>query len=127
MTTRDDNRREFTRVPIRVSAEVRCQSGGVLKGFASDLSLNGLFLGGAGHVPVGTRCDVQLSLDGGGEIMTIEAVGQITRSGVDGVAVTFDQIEADSFDHLRNLVLYNSPDPDRVSDEFLGHLGIKPR
>jgi len=127
MPNHSDNRREFTRIPIRVNAELRCAPDTVLVGSASDLSLNGLFLSNAQGVPVGTRCDVRLSLEGGAEVMTIDAQGSITRSGMDGVAVTFDQIDADSFEHLRNLVFYNSPDPDRVSDEFLGHLGIKPR
>ncbi|MBI5095149.1 MAG: PilZ domain-containing protein [Candidatus Hydrogenedentes bacterium] len=125
--TEGRNRREFTRIPIKVGVEVRCDSGVVLTGVVSDLSLNGLLLAASEGAPVGARCDMRLRLDGGGEILTVEAKGQITRSDAEGMAITFDQVDADSFEHLRNLVLYNSSDPDRVSDEFLGHLGIKPR
>ena len=43
------------------------------------------------------------------------------------MAVQFNEMETDSFVHLRNLVLYNSADTARVEQELRDHLGLRRR
>jgi hypothetical protein len=42
------------------------------------------------------------------------------------MAIEFDRVEVESFEHLKQLILLNSSDPDNVWEEFERHLGLKP-
>jgi len=38
--------------------------------------------------------------------------------------VSFDTVDLDGYQHLRQLVLLNSPDPDRAAEEIDQHVGL---
>ncbi|MEO8633766.1 MAG: PilZ domain-containing protein [Gemmatimonadales bacterium] len=117
------HRREFSRVPVQLRAEMSVAGVQLPEGVMESLSLKGGFFRGTTVPPVGTRCDVRLHLEG--TEIEVHTQGHVVRQSVEGAAIQFDQIVGiDSLEHLRNLVLYNSHDPAQVEQEFHDHLGL---
>ncbi|MEW5700882.1 MAG: PilZ domain-containing protein [Candidatus Zixiibacteriota bacterium] len=117
--------REFTRIPFRRTAEIVTDATGVVAEATRDISAKGLFVEGTSVLPPGSPCRVRLSLLGVPDTATIETEGRIVRAEPDGAAVEFTGMDLDSFHHLRNLVLYNAPNPVQIENEFENHLGLR--
>lgn len=119
------HRREFSRVPVHLKAELTA-NGVVYEGGAMEnLSLKGGFFRIADGPAEGSACDVRLHLDG--TEIVVHAQGTIVRTGVAGSAIQFTEIVGlDSLEHLRNLILFNSHNPTQVEQEFHQHLGLRP-
>lgn len=124
MTTEPSNKREFTRVPVHCRAEVRRAGRQIPCTAISTLSMNGMFVQTDEPVPVGTECEINISLVE--HEIEIELLASVVRNYPDGIAFQFTKILGpESYGHLRNLVLYNASDTDKVEDEFESHAGIK--
>ena len=120
----DAGKRETTRVPVHFGATVQIGDTVIMVDRTSDISLKGLYVL-ADNLPTrGSECVVTLNLteDGGSHI---EVAGKIARINKDGFAVEFNEIDVDSYEHLKNLVMYNSTDADEVEKDFDSHLGLK--
>lgn len=116
------NNREFTRVRTRILVDVEA-GGKKISGDVRDISLNGLWLPTTVPVSERTHCRVTIHL---AEAITIRADGVVIRSEPDGIAVHFlELLELESYEHLRNLILYNAVDPARAEQEFDRHLGLR--
>ncbi|GJL65246.1 MAG: hypothetical protein NPIRA05_02170 [Nitrospirales bacterium] len=122
-------RREFTRVVVKLEAEL--QSGGTkrIKGCLCDLSLNGFYLECTESLPMHSDCQVALFLDGGIGDFCIQASGVVARVDDSGIAIQFTNILGEeSLTHLHNLVMFNSHDQvPLVEEEIQGHIGLKPK
>ena len=117
--------REFTRNPVHVHAIVKAEDGHAIAGRTEELSMNGLFVRCADRLPEGSRCHVTLTLgDGESRIEVAARVANVTDTGM---GVAFDEMDPDSFAHLKRLVLYNAADHGRVGAEIENHLGFKER
>lgn len=118
------NKREFTRVPVQVPIEVQVGDRtfhGLLTG---NLSMKGLLVETSELLPEGTTCVVRIVLAKG--IAEIRAEASVVRVYPGALALQFTRIlGTESFEHLRQLVLYNAADPAQVEDEFHDHSGIK--
>ncbi|MGE0684275.1 MAG: hypothetical protein AB7P69_25630, partial [Candidatus Binatia bacterium] len=69
-----------------------------------------------------------LLLGGKESPVRVEVGGKVVRVDTDGMGVEITEIVGvESFEHLRNLVRYNSADTDQVEQEFHDHIGIKRR
>ena len=89
--------------------------------------LTGLYLFCPESLPLGKACQVTLFLGEGQSQIHIEAKGRVIRTDDTGMGIALTEIMgADSFDHLRNLVMYNSACPNLVESEFKSHIGLKP-
>jgi hypothetical protein len=117
--------REFTRNPVHVRVTVRAEDGTEIDGHSEQLSLNGLFVRSEDGLPVGSRCHVTLTLGDGAS--RIEVAAEVAHAERGGMGIAFDEMEPDSFAHLKRLVLFNARDPDRVEAEIENHLGFKDR
>ena len=126
--TQHVNRREFTRAQACVEGEVLAlgESRPIL-GQTKNVSIGGMYFSCQKPFPTGTECRLILFLDGADGKTRIEATGTVTRSGEGGLGIQFTAIELDSFQHLRNLVLYNADETEEVEQEFKIHLGLKRR
>ena len=116
--------REFTRVHVKVLTEVMVD-GRTIRSFDSqDLSLKGMLVRTEERLPPGTPCEVRVLLgDGSVEIL---ADGVVVRDYAEGFAGQFTRLLGlESYEHLKNLVLYNAPDPYRIEQEFQEHLGLR--
>jgi hypothetical protein len=123
MTT-EPSKREFTRVSVELRAQMTVGDRAVAGSGAKNISMKGLLFETSEQLPVGTECDVVLFL-GDGDIQ-IETQGNVVGLYADGIAVQFSKIMGiDSFEHLKNLVLYNAPDLEQVEHELDIHTGIR--
>lgn len=118
-------RRDVSRVPVEFAVTVDAGDGRIIEGDASkDVSLQGLFVVTEDKLSPGEACRVTIHLDG---TQGISVAAQVTRITDEGFAVEFSSIPIEDYDHLRNLVLYNSGHVDRTEAEFDEHLGLKRR
>ncbi len=116
-------KRRNTRVSFQTSVDLEC-GGKVFSGCESrDLSLKGVFLAGVGGVEPGSACELTIRLSGGSSDLSFRLKGEAVRVDADGVGIIFTEIDLDSFYHLRNIVYYNSGDPDRLAEEFISQIG----
>ena len=123
MPSNSDQRR-YSRSTIRARAELRLHTGIVMEGESRDVSMNGLFVKADHMFPVGNVCQVVLVLEGGDREFRIETSGEVVRVSEEGIAIEFEQIDLDSMEHLRKLVLYNADDPEQVEQEIEDSAGI---
>ena len=121
----DSNKRDFTRVPSGLDVDIRFDDGTELTEHIDDVSVRGLFVQSETRFPVGTKCRLVLHLGGRGHGIALEASGQVARCTEEGMGMRFDEISYDAFEHLRNLVRFNSGDPEAIEDELDDHLGIR--
>lgn len=115
--------REFTRVPLQVRAEVQGSGVFITSTATQNLSLKGLFVTCSEQLPEGTICRITLLLGEG--TVRIETEATVIRCHPEGIAFQFTRIDGlESYEHLRNLLLYNAPDPTQVEGEFDASVGI---
>ena len=121
----DSERRDFSRVPVGFDVTVVCENKVVVSDCSKDVSMNGLFVVTDERLPSGTNCRITIHLDATGGSHQIAATGRVTRVTDHGFAVEFSEIPVDDYNHLRNLVLYNSEEIDQIEAELDSHLGLK--
>jgi len=122
-----ESTREFSRIPLHVKVCLSFDDGAKLQGEGTDLSLKGVFCKTSGTSHVGLRCDVTLTFDAGDTQLSVLACGSVVRVGDSGVAVEFDKLDLESYHHLKNLIRFNTQDPETVDREFAAHIGLKRR
>ena len=117
-------RREFSRVPVHLKAEITANGRVHRDGTIENLSLKGGFFRAPDAPRDGVPVDILLHLDGT-EVM-VHARGFVVRAGPAGCAIQFTEIIGlESLEHLRNLILFNAHNPHEVEQEFHDHLGLK--
>lgn len=120
------NQREFTRVRTSIPIDCTGTDGLILAGSTKDVSLNGCFVPSATPPADGVRCTVTLYIDGRGGAIQVKANAEVIRTRNEGFALHFHELlELDSYEHLRNLILFNAEDPNQAETEFDSHLGLK--
>ena len=121
-------RREFSRVVIQVLVRLRTKEGAIVTGKGTRISLKGLFLETSTRLPNGSAFQIEIVL--GTEQphrLLINVEGKVTRQEESGLGLEFTQMGSEGYEHLKNLVLYNSDEPEKVEKEFMQHLGLKAR
>jgi hypothetical protein len=115
---RSANRRAYTRVITQFPVLVRTPQE-TAHGTVRDLSMNGAYVECVCGIATGSACSVELNLTGSEPPVAITCTGSVIRADAMGLAITFDSIHgADSFTHLRNVILYNCGDPERAMEEI---------
>lgn len=117
-----ENKREFTRVNFHARVEVTL-NGQTACTDLRNISMNGVCFDKAVEVNIGDACDLRILL-GDDPVLTIHALGEVTRCDADGVGVRFCGLDVDSYPHLKNLVLYNSEHSEKAEREIQSHAGI---
>jgi len=126
MTKPENEKREFVRVPFKMGTTVRTSGRTIRSSNTLDISMNGLRIATTETVPPeGTVCEVEIVLAEAPDPVIIETRGSIVRSEPGTLAVHFSVIDVDSYEHLRQLILNNSEDPERAEKEFGAHWGIR--
>lgn len=114
----DENRRNKTRVPFETQVIVRTPEAELTSQAGSrDISLQGLYVETDRDLPEGSRCEVEILLTGASTHLSIRVQGRVARKEAGGLAVAFESIDPDSYYHLRNLLMYNSEDPEIIEQE----------
>ena len=122
--TKQDHR-EFSRVGIKIQATVQAKGEEIISTGTHDLSMKGLLVKGKTDWPIGTECDIHLILEGQSPPVNIEVKGKVQRITEEGMALLFTEVGLEAYEHLHNLVMLNTDDPDKVEQEFSNHLGLK--
>jgi len=113
-----ENKRKNSRVPFRATVSLDFPGRSHAECETVDLSLKGVFvIGPAGHKP-GERCRISLQLSGSTSHLTLQIKGTIVRVEKNGLALHFEEMDLDSFFHLKNILAYNSGNPDKLDDEL---------
>lgn len=84
-----------------------------------DVSLKGIYIETENRLPIGTSCILKLKLAGTSSELSLNIRAKVVRWDNKGLAFTFEEIDMDSFFHLRNILYYNSGDPDRIDKEIV--------
>lgn len=107
-----------TRVRFRATASLHFDNAHFTNCETADLSTKGLFVFGAAGRKAGDECSIELRLSGTSTELMLGMRGKVVRAQGDGVALNFFEIDLDSYYHLKNIVYYNSENPDALTGEF---------
>ncbi|MCC6641733.1 MAG: PilZ domain-containing protein [Deltaproteobacteria bacterium] len=118
--------REFTRCKTALEVEIIAAERHVA-GETRDVSLAGIYFYGERSLPAGTPCRVTIFVGGRESGARIEASGRIARVDAHGMAVAFDALDLDGYQHLKQVVLLNAADPDQAAGEIEQHVGLRRR
>ena len=114
----DAEKRKNTRVPFHATITVRFPDQTFDHCETQDLSLKGVFVKGVtGARSLGDRCELSLHLSGSSSDLALHISGEVVRVREDGVGLHFSEIDLDSYYHLKNILYYNSEDPDILEME----------
>lgn len=105
MTDIQNQQRAFTRVTTAHPATVTGPDGVERTGTLRDVALNGVFITGI-QIPIDSPIRLRITLN---PDAAITGEGRIARLSADGVGIVLDVVEGtESYEYLRNLVLYNT-------------------
>lgn len=120
MTKRTDERRNNLRVPFETEISV-CSLGNGTEVQAErtrDISMKGLYCVCSSPMPEGTPVMVQLVLTGTSSELKLRIEGHVVRHEEDGMAIFFDSMGLDTFINLKNILYFNSGDPEKIDGEI---------
>lgn len=115
------DRRECTRTIFRSVATLTADDISAA-GEVADLSMSGMFVAADQPIPAGTDLDAEIRLTGSSTSLAIRCAARVVRCNDNGLAVSFGEMDLDSFVHLRNVISYASGDPDRFAEEYKSYV-----
>ena len=121
------NQRRFSRLPVQLFVEIRHDDICLSSNKTHDVSMKGLFVHTGKTLTIGTPCQVKLMLEGRQGEQSIEVHGRVVRVTNAGMAVEFHESDLESYERLRSLILFNSPNVAQAETEIDRHPGFKPR
>ncbi len=90
----------------------------IMSDHTRDISLRGLYCYTKEKLPVGTPCEVELRLSGSSSDLKLFMQADVVRSDEKGLALQFNEVDLDSMIHLKNILYYNSGEPDKIDQEL---------
>ncbi len=120
-------KRQNVRVDFETRVSVTPLEGGATISMTRtrDISLKGIYCYSSEIFPVGTPCRIRLELNGTEAELDVEIKGHVVRTDHEGMALLFDETDLESFSHLKNILYYNTGDPERIDTEILNQPGGK--
>ncbi|BCO09370.1 hypothetical protein GF1_17460 [Desulfolithobacter dissulfuricans] len=100
-----EERRQATRIRFESRVRIHLNSG-ELEATADtrDISLKGLYIRSEEKLPVGTRCSLDIDLTGPGSKLICSLTGVICRHDASGMGIHFQEMNADTFIHLKSFI-----------------------
>jgi len=114
----ESNERKNTRVSYKNNSFLNLVDREYQNCRTENLSLRGVFLPGLVGPIEGEAGFLKIFLDRGAKLV-IKADVVVNRVNDNGVALEFTNLDSDSAFHLKRVVMYNSGDPDAVTEEIL--------
>jgi len=124
-----EERRSNFRVAFRVAVSV-IEKGGSGRTISADcegtrdISLKGLYIMTPEPLSPGTECLIELRPAGDSGDPRLHIQGKVVRTDHKGMAVAFSGMELDALIYLKNILYYNSGDPERIDAELSGDKGL---
>ena len=114
-----DDKRKRTRVHFKTQVVLKTGVSEIkANAKSSDISMKGLFITTDEKISVGTPCNIEIVLSGTTSRLALTIKAVIARQDKDGLGITFDSMDVDSYFHLKNIVMYNASDPDVIAEEI---------
>lgn len=113
-------KRKFSRVQFKKEVEI-IVNGQKYQGEIENLSLKGAYVKSQQRLSIGNQVELLIHLTGETDF-DIDLKGKVVRLTDDGAGVLFEQVDLDSFAHLRNIIAYNFGDDDAVMEEFFNFI-----
>jgi PilZ domain len=116
-------KRRFSRVKFGARGTVS-HLGASIEGSVDNLSLNGMLLLTQQTLPEGARVKVEITLDDDADPLVLQITGFVVRAAPVGLAVQFDMdpMDLEALTVLKQIIGYNTGDPEGVMNEFYSYL-----
>lgn len=115
MSLEDHDKRKKQRVDFKTKISLKTdQSELNIEGSSKDLSLKGIFIQTNQNIALNTKCDIEIYLTGMTEKFVLNMQGITIRQEDNGIAVEFISMDLDSYTHLKNILRYNTQNPDDI-------------
>ena len=108
--------RKFSRVEFRITATVRVGEL-LIEGTVDNLSLRGMFVTTDQKAPAGQEAEIVIALNDHADNELI-INGRVARVTSDGIALVFSKMDFDSYVHLKNVVMFNAGDANKIQKEM---------
>lgn len=120
-------RRKHTRVFLELEAELHLPDNVVYQGKIKDISFSGVYLycANSSDIPVGENGVFKLYLQSQPGRNIINFHCRIVRTGENGVGMAFTEIDLNGYQQFKNLMVYNSSDPDKLLAELEKNPGLE--
>ncbi|MFO7734964.1 MAG: PilZ domain-containing protein [bacterium] len=114
--------RQFSRIEYKMIATFMYNDK-KYDGRIHNLSMKGMLLETGLKIPQGEELSVKIRLSSLSTESTVDIkTARVVRSTEEGVALEFEKIELDSFILLRNIMIYNSGDSDKIDSEYRNYI-----
>jgi len=110
-------KRKYRRVRFEVTATVQTDRTSI-GGMVDNLSMKGMFITTGETIPDDGPFKISITLSGSSSTLSITLKGRAVRHTDTGVAIEFQEMDLDSFMHLRNIIAQNCDDPDALCEEY---------
>lgn len=109
--------RRFSRVRFKVAATITVADHR-FQGEVENLSMTGMYLVTTERLALADAVEIAITLVGALPEVVVRFDGRVSRIDENGLAFRFELIDLDSYLHLKNIIAYNSDDPDKVLEEI---------
>ncbi|MBI5663862.1 MAG: PilZ domain-containing protein [Nitrospirae bacterium] len=120
------DRRKHTRVSLQLEAELRLDSGITVTGKIKNISFSGVFINCVDptSIPVGNDGSLKIFLQAVPHANVITFRCQVVRTDESGAGIRFINIDVEGYHQFKNLMIYNSTDPDILLAELEKNPGL---
>jgi len=121
------NLREWTRINQILDVVFRLGDGMIVNGTTRNISANGVLINASDQLKAGDAGELIMTRIVGAASIEIRGRGEVVRVDDKGIAVHLSLlIGEESYDHIRNLIVYNAADEAAKADqEFQDHIGLE--
>ena len=112
-----EERRRSIRVSFETYIDISCNGKQFTNCKTANLSTKGVLILGVSNLNIKDECDLVLHLSGGQDLK-LSMIGIVQRVCENSVGVQFLETDIDSFTHLKNIIYYNSEDPDIINENY---------
>ncbi|RLB09305.1 MAG: hypothetical protein DRG27_04630 [Deltaproteobacteria bacterium] len=118
------DKRQNIRVLFDAKVNVYSEKGEVISNKTKNICLKGLYVYSDKKPAVGELCDVQMILDKEKDVV-LRFKAKVLRCDNEGFVLNFIATDLNSISHLRNILSYNSGDPERIEQELKKMFGLQ--
>ncbi len=126
MQEKPKDRRKHTRVSLKLDAELQLDDSVTVTGKLKNISFSGVFMYCVNptNIQVGMTGLLKIFLKTDPHINIIYFRCQVVRTTESGAGIRFINTDVEGYQQFKNLMIYNSTDPDTLLDELKKHPGL---
>jgi len=126
MQDKPKDRRKHTRVSLKLGAELQLDDSVPVSGTIKNISFSGAFMYclNPANIPVGRTGLLKIILQPDPHINIIIFRCEVVRIDESGAGIRFINIDINGYQQFKNLMIYNSTDPDALLAELEKNPGL---